>query len=140
MNMTTPLVTENLSPDDAFDIDRLDPDTRSEVLARAFWALGHPIRMRIVQLLRQEDELAVGDLSDQLPVSQPQVSVHLKCLTDCGFLAVRREGRHAFYRVSSPWLVGLLSLMSDHADTYCSQLLTCVGCTPESLPGKGESG
>lgn len=115
-------------------LDRLDDGPRSEVLSKAFWALGHPMRMRIVQILMFEEELGVGQLSERLPVSQPQVSVHLKCLTDCGFLSVRREGRRAYYRVASPWVAGLLSLMRDHAETYCAELLACVGCAPSELP------
>ena len=115
-------------------LDRLDDGLQSEVLSKAFWALGHPIRMRIVQMLMAEGERGVGELVELLPVSQPQVSVHLKCLTECGFLSVRREGRRAYYQVASPWLAGLLSLMRDHADTYCAELLACVGCSPSQLP------
>lgn len=115
-------------------LGRLNDGLQSEVLAKAFWALGHPMRMRIVGILMQDGERTVGDLADRLPVSQPQVSVHLKCLTGCGFLSVRREGRRAYYQVASPWVAGLLSLMRDHADTYCAELLACVGCAPSELP------
>lgn len=115
-------------------LDRLDDGLRSEVLAKAFWALGHPMRMRIVRILMDVGEKGVGELSERLPVSQPQVSVHLKCLTECGFLSVRREGRRAYYQVASPWVAGLLSLMQDHADTYCAGLLACIECAPTDLP------
>lgn len=127
MTTSTPTTTASM-------LDRLGPDLHAEVLAKAFWALGHPIRTRIVRILSDEGEATVGDLTERLPVSQPQVSVHLRCLTDCGFTAVRREGRRAFYRISSPWVAGLLSLMRDHADTYCAELLSCTGCAPSDLP------
>lgn len=108
------------------------PDIQAQVVAKAFWALGHPVRMRIVEILLDEEELTVSDLVKQLPVSQPQVSVHLACLTDCGFTAVRREGRHAFYRVTSPWAVGVISLMRDHAEEHTDELLACAGCDRHS--------
>lgn len=113
---------------------RLRAELRAEVLAKAFWALGHPMRMRIVQILSEEGEKTVSQLTERLPVSQPQVSVHLRCLTECGFTAVRREGRRSHYRVASPWIPGLLSLMGDHADTYCAGLLACIECSPSDLP------
>lgn len=114
---------------------RLDEATHSQVIARAFWALGHPVRMRIVRIVMQEGEKGVGELVERLPVSQPQVSSHLKCLADCGFLAVRREGRRSVYRVASPWVAGLLSLMTDHAETHCAELLACAGCAPAATTG-----
>lgn len=120
-------------------LDRLDEATRSQVLARAFWALGHPVRMRIVRIVMEEGEKGVGELVGHLPVSQPQVSAHLKCLADCGFLAVRREGRRSLYRVASPWVAGLLSLMTDHAQTHCAELLACAGCVPPGLPVEAAS-
>lgn len=115
-------------------LEHLDEATRSEVLARAFWALGNPVRMRIVRIVMEEGEKGVGELVERLPVSQPQVSAHLKCLGDCGFLEVRREGRRSLYRMASPWLAGLLSLMTDHAETHCAELLACAGCTPTAVP------
>lgn len=115
--------------------DRLDEATHSQVIARAFWALGHPVRTRILRIVMQEGEKGVGELAERLPVSQPQVSSHLKCLADCGFLAVRREGRRSVYRVASPWVAGLLSLMNDHAETYCAELLACAGCAPAATTG-----
>lgn len=87
----------------------------------------------------EEDELTVGDLVEQLPVSQPRVSIHLGCLTDCGFTSVRREGRHAFYRVSSPWAMSVISLMRDHAEEHCDELLACAGCAPQGRPGSDAS-
>lgn len=115
-------------------LERIDVDIQDEMLAKAFWALGHPIRMRIVRILIDEGEQTVGGLTERLPVSQPQVSVHLKCLTECGFTSVRRQGRHSYHRIASPWTAGLLSLIRDHADTYAAGLLECIECSPSRLP------
>lgn len=115
-------------------LDGLDTDLRTRVLAKAFWALGHPVRMRIIDILTEVGESTVGELTEMLPVGQPQVSEHLSCLTDCGFTTSRREGRRVFYRASSPWTAGLLSLMRDHAHTHLAGLLACTGCTPTDLP------
>lgn len=117
-------------------LDRLDSVIQAEVGAKAFSALGHPIRLMIIQMLTEEGEQTVTQLTERLPVSQPQVSVHLKCLIECGFTTVRREGRHSYHRVSSPWTAGLLSLISDHAESYLAGLLECIECAPRDLPAE----
>lgn len=115
----------------ALALDGLPSTQRTAVVAKAFQALADPVRLRIVELLLERGEQTVSQLVEELPVTQPRVSTHLACLTDCGFTAVRREGRHAYYRTSSPWIAGLISLMRDHADEHCEDLLVCAGCTPE---------
>ena len=84
------------------------------------------------ETLIEEEEVNVGDLARMLAVGQPQVSVQLGCLTECGFTTVRRQGRNAFYRISSPWVIGVISLMRDHAEQYRDDLLACAGCTPRA--------
>lgn len=114
--------------------DRTSSGVHDEIGAKAFWALGHPIRLKIIRILIDEGEQNVGELTDRLPVSQPQVSVHLKCLAECGFTTVRREGRHSYHRVTSPWTQGLLSLIRDHSETYAAGLLACIECVPTAVP------
>jgi len=53
--------------------------------------LGDPTRVRILELLRAEGELSVGELVERLGEPQPKVSNHLACLCWCGFVDVRRE-------------------------------------------------
>ena len=63
-----------------------------------FEALAEPKRRRIVELLRC-GELPVGELVDQLGLSQPAVSKHLRVLREAGLAAVRVEGQRRLYRV-----------------------------------------
>lgn len=104
--------------------------TAGEVTAKAFWALGDPIRLAIVELLLDAPELTVAELTARLPVTQSRVSVHLKWLTSCGFTAVRREGRHAHYRLANPRIIGLLAAMGDHAQANADGIAGCMHCPP----------
>ena len=45
--------------------------------------------------------MAVTELADQLPVSRPAVSQHLRILRDAGLVDERRSGRRHFYRVNA---------------------------------------
>src|SRR3954451_13950631 len=77
-----------------------DAPTESELLAKYFKVFADPSRLRILEVLQAEGELAVGDLVDRLGLSQPSVSNHLACLRWCGFVAARREHRTIYNRIA----------------------------------------
>lgn len=76
--------------------------------AALFHSLSDETRLRIVQYLAA-GEARVVDLTEQLGLAQSTVSKHLACLRDCGLVASRAEGRQAFYSLSRPELMDLLS-------------------------------
>ena len=121
-------------------LGQLSEDMRMRVVAKVAAALADPVRLRILVLLREHGELTVGALTAQVPVSQPRVSVHLRCLTDCGFAAVRREGRRAFYRLAGPGVARLLDQLTGHATTSVDGLLACLACTPTGEPVRAPHG
>lgn len=119
---------------DATSLEELTDEVRVRVLAKTASALADPVRLQIVELLREHGELTVGELTDRVPVTQPRVSVHLQCLTDCGFTAVRREGRRAHYRLAGPQVGDLLDLLTGQAAGAVDGLLACLACTPTGEP------
>ena len=67
-------------------------------MAIAFEVLAEPTRRRILDLLREE-ERAVTSLVDELAMSQPAVSKHLRVLRDAGLVEVRPDRQRRLYRV-----------------------------------------
>jgi DNA-binding transcriptional ArsR family regulator len=63
-----------------------------------FNALGDPNRRAIVELLRDGDR-SVRELADELPISRPAVSRHLKLLKDAGLVVDHAEGTRRLYRL-----------------------------------------
>jgi len=63
-----------------------------------FDALGDPNRRAIVELLRSGDR-SVGQLADELPISRPAVSRHLRLLRRAGLVTDRAEGTRRLYRL-----------------------------------------
>jgi DNA-binding transcriptional ArsR family regulator len=63
-----------------------------------FDALGDPVRRRILELLGREAQ-SVAVLADQLPVSRPAVSRHLRVLKDAGFVHEVPHGTRRVYHV-----------------------------------------
>jgi DNA-binding transcriptional ArsR family regulator len=68
-------------------------------MAVAFDVLAEPNRRRILDLVR-EAERPVGDLVDELDLSQPAVSKHLRVLREAGLVEVRTDAQRRLYRVN----------------------------------------
>jgi DNA-binding transcriptional ArsR family regulator len=93
---------------------------RSDLVAKYFRGFGDATRVRILELLRAEDELSVGQLVERLGEPQPKVSNHLACLRWCGFVEARREHRVVLNRIADPRVGEMLdlanSLLGDNAE------------------------
>ena len=80
------------------------------LLARLFNGFANSTRLSILSLLVQRGEMKVGELVDELGAPQPRVSDHLRCLSWCGYVGVRREGRNAYYSVADDRVMQMLKL------------------------------
>jgi DNA-binding transcriptional ArsR family regulator len=94
------------------------PDDLVELIARRFRAVGEPMRIRLLDRLR-DGEATVGDLSRELGASQQNVSKHLTVLADAGILGRRKDGNHVYYRIVDE---GVLSLCEDVCGSLQQQL------------------
>ncbi len=63
-----------------------------------FSALGDPHRRAIVELLHG-GERSVREIADELPISRPSVSRHLRLLTDAGLVVAEARGTRRLYRL-----------------------------------------
>ncbi|BAT55481.1 transcriptional regulator [Nostoc sp. NIES-3756] len=75
--------------------------TTPDLIAASFHALSDPIRIKVLELLRQR-ELCVCDLCEALGVSQSKLSFHLKTLKEAGLVNSRHEGRWIYYSLNLP--------------------------------------
>jgi ArsR family transcriptional regulator len=78
-----------------------------ELTANLFRVLGHPARVRILELLR-EGERSVGALQAELNLDSGGTSQHLSTLRRIGLVESRREGTSVFYRVDDEQVFELL--------------------------------
>jgi DNA-binding transcriptional ArsR family regulator len=67
-------------------------------MATTFEVLADPTRRRILDLLLERSR-PVGELVDELGMSQPGVSKHLRVLREGGFVAVRHDAQRRWYEV-----------------------------------------
>jgi ArsR family transcriptional regulator, arsenate/arsenite/antimonite-responsive transcriptional repressor len=76
----------------------LPEEARRELAAR-FKALADPARIAIVNRLAGAGEVCVCAFVDDLGLSQPTVSHHLRILREAGLVEARRRGTWAYYRL-----------------------------------------
>jgi ArsR family transcriptional regulator len=102
--------------------------------------LGHPVRVRLLQLLR-EGELTVGALQDALELDSSAASQHLTLLRKQGLVESRKEGTSVYYRVKDPRTLELLELAKGiiSATLEENQALLDGLAVEDFGPGRGRS-
>jgi len=80
-------------------------------------ALAEPNRLQIVELLRRKP-LAVGEIVERLGLRQPQVSKHLRVLSDAGLVEVRPVGQQRIYRLRARALKDLDNWLDPYRRTW----------------------
>jgi DNA-binding transcriptional ArsR family regulator len=80
-------------------------------------ALAEPNRLQIVELLRRKP-LAVGEIVERLRLRQPQVSKHLRVLSDAGLVEVHPVGQQRIYRLRPQALKELDAWLDPYRRTW----------------------
>lgn len=80
--------------------------------AEVLKTLGHPTRVRIVELLR-EGERCVCEIMAELGLEQSNVSQHLAILKRAGLVASRKDGLRVLYWLTDPRVVEVIDLVRD---------------------------
>jgi DNA-binding transcriptional ArsR family regulator len=75
------------------------PDAAVQDTAHVLRCLGHPLRLRILDLLDKAGESTVTQVHEALGVEQAVASQHLTHMRDKRILERRREGVHVLYRI-----------------------------------------
>ena len=70
-------------------------------LSKVFSLAGNEVRMKILFLLLEENELCVCDLSDILNMKIPAVSQHLRKMKDAGIIQNRKQAQTIYYSLNS---------------------------------------
>jgi len=73
---------------------------KQNTIATLIKSLGHPARVAIVEFLLKADSCICGDIVDELPLSQPTVSQHLKELKTAGLIKGSVEGNAICYCIN----------------------------------------
>jgi DNA-binding transcriptional ArsR family regulator len=96
-----------------------------QLRAKLFRGLGDVSRLRVLEALR-DGSLSAGEIVTRTGLSQPNASMHLACLAECGLVTWERRGKFVHYELADSRVVKLLDQAED--------LLLHVGPLIEACP------
>jgi len=103
-----------------------------ELAAKLFRGLGDLSRLKVLNALR-DGPLSVGDIVSRTGLAQPNASMHLRCLADCGLVTKERRGRFVHYEVADKRALRLL----DEAEELLLKVGSGIGACPRyNDPGR----
>jgi DNA-binding transcriptional ArsR family regulator len=115
------------------------PDSLRRFKAGIFQALGHPTRIAIVELLRDEGEVPVSRIHEKLGVEQANASQHLAVLRSKLIVVGRKEGNQVFYSLRDVVLGKILDLMRQYFHAHLKESLELLhGMKTEDGVGESE--
>ena len=89
--------------------------------AGIFRALAHPTRIAIVELLRDEGEVPVSRIYEQLGLEQANASQHLAVLRSKQIVIGRKDGNQVFYALRDPIIGKVLNLMRQYFQKHLNE-------------------
>ncbi len=105
-------------------MSQTESDIDLDVLARQLWAIGDPVRLEILKLLPTEPTCEsacnVSKIAEQIGLSQPATSHHLRVLRQAGIVTNRKMCRDMIYWVDLE--------ASSHVCNSLRELLARGGC------------
>ena len=85
---------------------------RYEKQAEIAKAIGHPLRVAIIDFLR-DGEQCVCDIAEHIGSERSNVSRHLSLMVNAGLLDYRKDGLKVIYRLETPCILDFISCMSE---------------------------
>lgn len=101
--------------------------------AQLFHGFSDRSRLSIVEALRA-GERRVSDVVEATALTQPNVSMHLACLWECGLVAREKRGREVYYRL----IEGVAELFAA-ADAVLAEAGQTIGACPRYGGGQAEA-
>lgn len=102
------------------------PEDLAELIARRFRVLADPLRVRMLDLLR-DGELSVNTIAEQLDAGQQNVSKHLNVLADAGMVRRRKDGNHVYYGIADEGVFELCEQVCGSLQAQFSTLAALIG-------------
>ena len=81
-------------------------------IADALKALGHPVRLRIVQELKSLESCCCADMCECFPQSQSTISQHLSVLKEAGIVSFEKHGNKSCFSLNHDVLAEIQTAMN----------------------------
>ena len=81
-------------------------------IAQLFKALGHPARIAIIEFLMKQNSCICGDIVNEIQLSQPTISQHLKELKQANIIQGTIEGKTICYCINLETMSKIIDILS----------------------------
>ena len=103
--------------------------------AKLFRSLGDESRLQVLEALR-DGPVSAGEVVRQTGLSQPNTSMHLACLAECGLVTWERRGKFVYYEIADKRAVKLL----DQAEELLLHVAPLIAACPSyRQPGRARA-
>ena len=103
-----------------------------DLRAKLFRGLGDESRLRVLEALRN-GPVSAGEVVRRTGLSQPNTSMHLACLAECGLVTWERVGKFVYYAIADKRAVKLL----DQAEELLLHVAPLIAACPSyRQPGR----
>jgi DNA-binding transcriptional ArsR family regulator len=92
---------------------RAIPAEKIDFISTVLKVIGHPVRLKIIEALENEDRLNVNEISNYLgnQIEQSLLSHHLSKMKDSNVIQCAREGQFVYYQLKMKEISKLLDCM-----------------------------
>ena len=102
-------MAKNISPSEKIEQVLQSCYDKSEEIAKLLKAMGHPVRVLILQIIRKS-QCNVTSLEKALKISQSSVSQHLRILRQAGLIKPMRQGKDICYSLIDERIGAILDI------------------------------
>ncbi len=99
--------------------------TQLQLEAKLFKGFGDSSRLAILEVIA-EKPITVSEIVEETELSQPNVSMHLACLLDCGLVQKRKEGRNIYYQLSGDEVKEVIKTAKKIISAHSKELFECT--------------
>jgi DNA-binding transcriptional ArsR family regulator len=89
-----------------------------------FKAVSNDTRTELIKTLRDGNR-SVSQLCKATGFEQSRVSHNLRCLTECGFVEVKQNGKERVYSLNKKTVLPMLKIIDNHIKKYSQHLKKC---------------
>ncbi|WP_456457713.1 ArsR/SmtB family transcription factor [Reichenbachiella sp.] len=90
----------------------IEEQNKLEKVAFILKTIGHPVRLRILSLLSENQQMSVNEISEKCEVEQSLISHHLTNMKLKGVLQSERDGKSIYYSIKLMEVLNVIDCMS----------------------------
>ena len=94
------------------------PEEQINSVSDLFSILSHPLRIKILWLLKKEKQMGVHELQEELKISQSNVSQHLALLRTHKLVTEERKGKEVYYSLVASKKISKVLASAVHLIAY----------------------